>query len=63
MRLEEIQRAFSIKITDEENEKAVDRYRQALLTDLDAGLYYPDFAFCHPLFSEGMRIYSDVTVS
>jgi len=35
MRLEEIQRAFSIKITDEENEKAVDRYRQALLTDLD----------------------------
>ena len=35
MRLEEIQMAFSTRITDEENEKAVDRYRQALITDLD----------------------------
>ena len=29
----------------------------------NAGQYYPDFAFCHPLFSEQMRIYSDVKVS
>lgn len=35
MRLEEIQSVFSVKTTDEENEKAVDKYRQALLTDLD----------------------------
>ena len=29
----------------------------------NAGQYYPDFAFCHPLFSENMTIYSDVKVS
>lgn len=35
-----------------------------MIVDEDnAGQYYPDFAFCHPLFSEGMRIYSDVKVS
>lgn len=29
----------------------------------NAGQYYPDFAFCHPLFTDRMRIYSDVKVS
>ena len=29
----------------------------------NAGQYYPDFAFCHPLFSENMRIFSDSKVS
>lgn len=29
----------------------------------NAGQYYPDFAFNHPLFSDGMRIYSDSKVS
>lgn len=29
----------------------------------NAGQYYPDFAFTHPLFSEKMRIYSDAKVS
>ena len=30
-----------------------------IVEEENAGQYYPDFAFCHPLFSEGMRIYSD----
>jgi len=35
-----------------------------MIVDEDnAGQYYPDFAFCHPLFSKGMKIYSDVKVS
>ena len=35
-----------------------------MIVDEDnAGQYYPDYAFCHPLFSEGMRIYSDVKIS
>ena len=35
-----------------------------LIVDEDnAGQYYPDFAFCHPLFSEDMHIYSDSKVS
>lgn len=35
-----------------------------MIVDEDnAGQYYPDFAFCHPLFSENMTIYSDSKVS
>ena len=30
-----------------------------IVDEENAGQYYPDFAFCHPLFSEGMWIYSD----
>lgn len=34
-----------------------------IVNEENAGQYYPDFAFCHPLFSENMRIYSDSKVS
>lgn len=34
-----------------------------IVNEDNAGQYYPDFAFCHPLFSDQMKIYSDVTVS
>lgn len=34
-----------------------------IVDEENAGQYYPDYAFCHPLFSEGMRIYSDVKIS
>lgn len=34
-----------------------------IVDEENAGQYYPDFAFNHPLFSEGMRIYSDSKVS
>ena len=46
--------------------------RSGLLLDLasymivnenNAGQYYPDYAFCHPLFTKGMKILSDSTVS
>lgn len=46
--------------------------RSGLLLDLasymivnenNAGQYYPDYAFCHPLFTNGMKILSDPTVS
>ena len=33
-----------------------------LVDEENAGQYYPDFAFNHPLFSENMRIYSDSKV-
>ena len=33
-----------------------------IVDEENAGQYYPDFAFCHPLFTEGMRIYSDSKV-
>lgn len=34
-----------------------------IIDEENAGQYYPDFAFSHPLFSKGMRIYSDSGVS
>lgn len=34
-----------------------------LIDEENVGLHYPDFAFCHPLFSDQMKIYSDVAVS
>ncbi len=33
-----------------------------IVDEENAGQYYPDFAFNHPLFSESMRIYSDSKV-
>ncbi|MDI9469566.1 MAG: transposase [Bacillota bacterium] len=35
----------------------------AIVNEKNAGQYYPDYAFCHPLFTKEMRIYSDETVS
>ena len=34
-----------------------------IVDEQNAGQYYPDFAFSHPLFSEGMKIFSDSKVS
>lgn len=34
-----------------------------IVDEENAGQYYQDFAFCHPLFSDGMRIFSDSKVS
>ncbi len=34
-----------------------------IVDEENAGQYYPDFAFCHPLFSEGMKIYSGSKIS
>ena len=33
----------------------------SIITENNAGQYYPDYAYNHPLFSNGMRIYSDST--
>ena len=35
----------------------------SIITEDNAGMYYPDFAYCHPLFSDHMSIYSDSSVS
>ena len=34
-----------------------------IITENNAGQYYPDYAYNHPLFTKDMRIYSDATVS
>jgi len=35
----------------------------SIITEDNAGMYYPDFAYNHPLFSSQMKIYSDSSVS
>lgn len=35
----------------------------SIIAENNAGQYYPDYAYNHPLFTENMRIYSDSTVS
>jgi transposase len=35
----------------------------SIITEDNAGMYYPDFAYCHPLFSDKMKIYTDSSVS
>lgn len=35
----------------------------AIVTENNAGQYYPDYAFRHPLFTNGMKVYSDAKVS
>lgn len=35
----------------------------SIVSENNAGQYYPDYAYCHPLFTQSMRIYSDSKVS
>lgn len=35
----------------------------AIISENNAGQYYPDYAFNHPLFTKAMRVYSDSKVS
>ena len=41
----------------------LDMVAYSILTENNAGQYYPDYAFSHPLFTKNMKIYSDTTVS
>lgn len=34
-----------------------------IIEENNAGQYYPDYAYSHPLFTEGMKVYSDSKVS
>ena len=35
----------------------------SIITECNAGQYYPDYAYRHPLFTENMKVYSDTKVS
>lgn len=41
----------------------LDLMAYSIVCENNAGQYYPDYAYNHPLFTEDMRIYSDSTVS
>ena len=35
----------------------------AIITESNAGQYYPEYVYRHPLFTEGMKVYSDSKLS
>jgi transposase len=41
----------------------LDLVAYSIICENNAGQYYPDYAYNHPLFTDGMRIYSDSKVS
>ena len=41
----------------------LDLVAYTITTENNAGQYYPDYAYNHPLFTQGMRVYSDSKVS
>ena len=41
----------------------LDLVAYTIVTENNAAQYYPDYAYNHPLFTEGMRIYSDSKIS
>lgn len=41
----------------------LDLMAYTIICENNAGQYYPDYAYNHPLFTEDMKIYSDSTVS
>lgn len=41
----------------------MDLIAYSIIAENNAGQYYPDYAYSHPLFTKGMKIYSDSKVS
>ncbi|MBQ9327532.1 MAG: transposase [Solobacterium sp.] len=48
---------------DEDTGLLLDLVAYSLITEDNAGQYYPDYAYNHPLFSKDMTIYSDSKIS
>ena len=46
-----------------DRELFLDLMLYSIITENNAGQYYPDYGYNHPLFSSGMKIYSDSKVS
>lgn len=51
------------KYFQEDTGLLLDLVSYLLINEENTGQHYPDYAFCHPLFTPDMHIYSDVTVS
>lgn len=52
-----------LQIVGEDARLFLDLAIYSIITENNAGQYYPTYAFDHPLFTSGMRIYSDSKVS
>lgn len=59
----ELVNALSEYMPDNDVGLLIDLACYSILTENNAGQYYPDYAYSHPLFTPEMRIYSDSKVS
>ena len=50
-------------ISKKDLDLVLDLAAYSIISENNAGQYYPDYAYNHPLFSDGMHIYSDSKVS
>ena len=51
------------KLIGEDSGLFLDLAAYTIIAENNAGQYYPDYAYNHPLFTAGMRMYSDTKVS
>lgn len=51
------------RVLGKESRLFLDLAIYSIISENNAGQYYPDYAYNHPLFTDGMRIYSDSKVS
>ena len=54
---------LSHHFTDADKGLLLDLVAYSILTENNAGQYYPDYAYNHPLFTQNMALYSDTKVS
>lgn len=59
-RLEEILGRY---LNRKETELLLDLCAYSIVEEDNRSQFYPSYAYCHPLFTEGMKIYSDSTIS
>ena len=50
-------------LLDKDSGLFLDLASYAIVTENNAAQYYPDYAFNHPLFTSGMKVYSDSKIS
>ena len=51
------------RIIGDESGLFLDLAAYTIVAENNAGQYYPDYAYNHPLFTDGMKVYSDTKVS
>ena len=63
IRESEIRELLAAHMDDKDAGFALDLAVYSIISENNAGQYYPDYAYSHPLFTPGMRMYTDSRVS
>lgn len=59
----EIKELLAAHMNDNDAGFLLDLATYSIISENNAGQYYPDYAYCHPLFTPEMRLYTDSKVS